>query len=66
MKIIVNGSANDVPASLTLAALVESLGLDPGRVAVEVNRRLVRKPDWPSTTLQPDDSVEVVTFVGGG
>jgi len=66
MKIIVNGSANDVPASLTLAALVESLGLDPGRVAVEVNRRLVRKADWPSTTLQPDDSVEVVTFVGGG
>lgn len=66
MKIIVNGSAKEVPEAFSLAGLIESLGLDPGRVAVELNRRLVRKAGWPSTTLKPDDSVEVVTFVGGG
>lgn len=66
MKITVNGAAKELPDALPLAALLEMLALEPGRVAVELNRRIVRKADWPSTVLRPDDSVEVVTFVGGG
>jgi thiamine biosynthesis protein ThiS len=66
MKITVNGAAKEIPDGAHLPALIELLGLDPGLVAVELNRRIVRKADWPSTVVQPNDSIEIVTFVGGG
>jgi len=49
-----------------LIALIESLKLKRGRVAVEINRAIVPKAQWDSTTLEPDDVVEIVNFVGGG
>ncbi|MBA3972899.1 MAG: thiamine biosynthesis protein ThiS [Candidatus Solibacter sp.] len=66
MKITVNGSPQDAPQGLRLPALLELIGIDSARVAIELNRRIVRKSDWPSTTIQDGDSIEVVTFVGGG
>jgi thiamine biosynthesis protein ThiS len=46
--------------------LLEDLGLDPARVAVEWNRRILRRPDLRSTVVSDGDEIEVVTFVGGG
>ncbi len=46
--------------------LVEKLGLKPERLAVEVNRKIVRKAEWGSTSLSDGDKVEIVNFVGGG
>jgi thiamine biosynthesis protein ThiS len=46
--------------------LIEELGLTPERLAIEVNRRIIRRADWPSTTLAEGDKVEIVHFVGGG
>ena len=66
MKITVNGSPQEVPEGLTLPAMFRLIGVDPTRVAVELNRRILRKADWDSTTIQDGDSIEVVTFVGGG
>jgi thiamine biosynthesis protein ThiS len=66
MKITVNGAAKEVPDGALVPRLLELLSLDPGQVAVEINRRIVRKADWPSTVVRPNDSIEVVTFVGGG
>jgi sulfur carrier protein len=65
VKIRVNGVEREVPDSQTLRALVESHNLKPEKVAIELNRRLVRaeKYDLP---LSEGDEVEIVTFVGGG
>ena len=46
--------------------LLEDLGLDPGRVAVEWNRRILRRTDLRTIVVSDGDELEVVTFVGGG
>ena len=66
MNIILNGEPKEIPADLTIAGLIGVLGLTPERLAIEVNRRIIRRADWPSTTLAEGDKVEVVHFVGGG
>lgn len=66
LLIEVNGERREVPDAVTLYGLVESLSLAPERLAVELNQRVVRRADWPSTTLREGDRVEVVHFVGGG
>lgn len=66
VSIVVNGETRHVPADSTLLDLVQSLGLDPERVAVELDRRIVRRPDWPLRVLSENAQVEIVQFVGGG
>ena len=69
MKLQINGDERDfseVPASLTLAALVAKLGMKPDRVAVELNHDIVPRDRWAATLLQEGDRLEVVHFVGGG
>jgi thiamine biosynthesis protein ThiS len=66
MEIVVNGEPAIVPEHSTVAALLVRIGLDPARVAVELDRRIVRKTEWESTVLAPGAQVEIVQFVGGG
>ncbi len=49
-----------------VASLLEFLAIDPGRVAVELNRSIVRKQDWSSAKVEDGAEIEVVWFVGGG
>jgi len=62
----INGEAREIPAGSTVLGLLESLGLNPERVAVELNRQIVRRPAWGSTVLEPGAEIEIVHFVGGG
>jgi thiamine biosynthesis protein ThiS len=69
MKLQINGEERtfrDFPATFTLAALVERLGMKPDRVAVELNRDIVPRDRWAETILAEGDRLEVVHFVGGG
>ena len=66
MTIILNGESKEIAAELSVAGLVAALELTPGRLAIEVNRRIIRRAEWHSTTLAEGDKVEVVHFVGGG
>jgi thiamine biosynthesis protein ThiS len=66
MNILLNGEPKEIPANLAVAGLISELGLTPERLAIEVNRRIIRRADWPSTTLAEGDKVEIVHFVGGG
>ena len=66
MQINVNGEPREVPAEISLAELVDQLGLTPQRVAVEVNRELVTRKRYAQTVLHAGDSLEIVTLVGGG
>ncbi len=66
MRIRLNGQERVVDDGATLAALVESLELNGRPIAVEVNRRIVPKSQFRDTRLNEGDTLEVVTFVGGG
>jgi sulfur carrier protein len=66
MQIWLNGEERTIDENITLAALLSRLDLAPQRVAVEVNRELVRRADYPSTALREGDHIEIVTLVGGG
>ena len=65
ITVIVNGQSRDLAEGTTLRALVEQFKLTPEKVALELNRRLVRSDKY-DTPLQTGDEVEIVTFVGGG
>jgi thiamine biosynthesis protein ThiS len=66
LNIVLNGEQKEVARSIAITALITELGFKPDRLAVEVNRRIIRKADWPSTMLAEGDKVEIVHFVGGG
>lgn len=61
----INGEQLDA-AGKTLAAYLETTSYDPKRIAVERNGEIVPKAQYSEVTLQEGDSVEVVSFVGGG
>ena len=66
MNLIINGDERTFSSPLTLARLVEELGMKPDRVAIELNRNLVPRQQWPETSLSEGDRLEIVHFVGGG
>ena len=66
MKLQVNGEEHSFAGTLTLAALIEQLGMRADRVAVELNRNIVARDRWPATDLREGDRLEIVHFVGGG
>ena len=66
MNIMMNGEVRDVPEGLTILGLLEHVDMAGGRVAVERNRMIVPRAQWNETTVQPNDTFEIVHFVGGG
>ena len=66
ITIVVNGEERTVAQGDTIAGLIRSLGLDPERLAVELNRRIVKRAEWSSTVLAAGSQLEIVQFVGGG
>jgi thiamine biosynthesis protein ThiS len=66
MKLHINGEPRDFASPLTLAGLVDQLGMKPDRVAVELNRNIVAREHWTKTALAEGDRLEIVHFVGGG
>jgi thiamine biosynthesis protein ThiS len=66
ISIVVNGAPEQVPSGLTVSALLIHLKVDPARVAVELNREIVRKTAWDRTLVEDGGRLEIVQFVGGG
>jgi sulfur carrier protein len=65
MRIKVNGQDQELPENSDIRALLTAHKLTPDKVAVELNRRLVRAEKY-DTRLKAGDEIEIVTFVGGG
>lgn len=66
ISIFVNGEERKVREGETITDLIRALGLDPERLAVELDRRIVKRAQWASTTLPAGAKLEIVQFVGGG
>ncbi|HKS82193.1 MAG TPA: sulfur carrier protein ThiS [Candidatus Acidoferrales bacterium] len=66
MNVVINGEPREIPEGLSVAALLDHLNMKPDRVAIELNREIVPRAQWDATLVQPNDSFEIVHFVGGG
>lgn len=66
MVIRINGKDSEVADDISVARLLEDLGLRPGRVVVERNARVLSRDAHGATLLEEGDEVEIVHFVGGG
>jgi sulfur carrier protein len=66
MILILNGKQESIEKPVTLDRLVAAKGLCPDKIVVEHNLSIIAKEDWPKIMLKDRDTVEIVSFVGGG
>jgi thiamine biosynthesis protein ThiS len=66
LRLYVNGEIKEFHETISLAELVALLELPATRIAVELNRSVIRRSDWSATVLRDEDRIEIVHFVGGG
>jgi len=66
IQIVVNGESRTLAAGRTIRQLLTELEIDPARVAVELDRRIVKPRDWEATAIADGARLEIVQFVGGG
>ena len=62
----VNGENRETPVGISVVGLLEQLGLNRGRVAIEYNLQILPKEKWEATQIAAGDRLEIVQFVGGG
>ncbi len=66
MEITINSQTRTVDAGTNLSALIDEMGLDDKRIAIEYNRDILAREQFSTITLQAGDTIEIVNFVGGG
>ncbi len=66
ISVIVNGEARAIPGGSSLAAMLQAIGLDPRKVAVEHNLEVIPRSTFADVEVIEGDKFEIVHFVGGG
>jgi sulfur carrier protein len=66
MEIYLNGQPRRLGQPVSVARLIEDVGMAGRRIAVEVNRRIVPRSGYAERMLEPGDRVEIVQAIGGG
>ena len=66
IAIIVNGEPQTAAEGQTLIGLLRELKISPERVAIEMDKKIVKQARWQETELHAGAQVEIVQFVGGG
>jgi len=66
MTVTVNGETREITDRLSVAELLDTLAVPPGRVAVEVNEEVVPRQAYTARRIANGDRIEIVHFVGGG
>lgn len=66
MKVFINGETKEITNQLNLSDLLKLFSLPQERIAIELNKEVVRKKDWETIQVSDGDKLEVIHFVGGG
>ena len=66
MKIMINGQLRRFDKTITIPELLAELALEPRRVAIERNGKIVPRARYDETELAENDQLEIVSLVGGG
>lgn len=66
MKVFINGETKEITKHVNLLELLKEFSLPSERIAIELNKAVVRKKDWENIEIKDADKIEIVHFVGGG
>ena len=66
MKVVINGETKEIAENFNLIELLKHFSLPDERIAVELNKEVVRKKDWENIKINDADKIEIIHFVGGG
>jgi len=66
MHVVINGTRQEIPQGMNLSELLDQLKVQPDRVAVEVNLRVIHRQQYNQVPLNEGDQIEIIGFVGGG
>ena len=66
IHIVVNGEIKTLEGQTSLKELLVTLNLPNERIAIELNKDVIRRKDWTTVKVNDKDRVEVIHFVGGG
>jgi sulfur carrier protein len=66
MQLEINGEIREIAHVANVKELLQFLGIAESQVALELNRKIVRRGEWETTPISNSDRVEIVQFVGGG
>ena len=66
IEIQLDGKPHSLSEDVNVDSLLEELSIPKGKVAIELNRKVLHKENYTKTVLKNNDQVEIVTFIGGG
>lgn len=66
IRIFINGESKELTEKFNLIELLKHFSLPTERIAVELNKEVVRRKDWENVKVSEGDKLEVIHFVGGG
>ncbi|MGI8640197.1 MAG: sulfur carrier protein ThiS [Pyrinomonadaceae bacterium] len=66
MRVVINGETKEIVNKVSLSELLKHFSLSDERIAIELNKEVVRKKDWESIKINDADKIEIIHFVGGG
>lgn len=66
MQIVINGETQEISKEVTVSQLLEDNAMNLKAGVVELNGKILTQELWPSTVLSAGDSLEILTFMGGG
>ena len=66
MRILINGETKEIQSEVNLSDLLKHFSLPSERIAIELNKEVVRRKDWETIRVKDADKIEIVHFVGGG
>ncbi|BDU51552.1 sulfur carrier protein ThiS [Haliovirga abyssi] len=66
MEIVINGEKRLLLEEISVENLIFLLKLNKNSILVELNLEIIKKYEWENTIISEGDSVEIITFMGGG
>ena len=66
MHIVINGQKKEIFAAQNLREIVDRFSSNPAALIAEVNGTIVKKAQWDAVSVNDGDTIELVSFVGGG
>jgi sulfur carrier protein len=66
ISVSINGAARDFPQAVSVAELIQDMGLGNKRIALERNGEIVPRSQYGQQILTDGDKLEIVVAVGGG
>jgi len=66
VEVKVNGQTQSLSEGMNLSELIQQKGLNPRRIVVEHNLRIIKSEELPQVGIKENDTIEIVSFLGGG